>query len=276
MPAKSRSQQRLMGMVYAVKMGKLSPHKVSERVRQMAAKMKYSDAEDFAKTKHKGLPGHVKKAYILGLTGRPMFSRADILNKKSKYLNALKSHFKGAPVIDRSLPETEKKSSVTAITGRAIKNLGRKYLGYLTGSRYENAMRLLEKAQAGVKNYPHDQLMKTILKHTQDIVGDRALKTLLVQAGTVAVPTAIAVKMYKDKKRAGDQEKSAFLKEIVKKAANMGSVTSGPPATATTGMMNLIKNNNLEKSQAGLWNDTAKSMGINNPVNTKSNQEVVT
>jgi len=53
MPAKSKSQQRLMGMVHACqKSGKCA----SEQVKKMAASMKKSDAKDFAETKHKGLP----------------------------------------------------------------------------------------------------------------------------------------------------------------------------------------------------------------------------
>lgn len=59
MPAKSKSQQRLMGMVHACqKSGKCA----SEQVKKMAKTMKKSDAEDFAETKHKGLPERVKES----------------------------------------------------------------------------------------------------------------------------------------------------------------------------------------------------------------------
>ena len=54
--AKSKAQQRFMGMVHAV-------HKVekpaSPEIAKVAKSMKKKDADDFASTKHKGLPNHV-------------------------------------------------------------------------------------------------------------------------------------------------------------------------------------------------------------------------
>lgn len=57
--AKSKSQQRFMGMVHAVQKGELSPDKVGGSVEKAAKSMSDKDAEDFASTKHKGLPDHV-------------------------------------------------------------------------------------------------------------------------------------------------------------------------------------------------------------------------
>jgi len=57
--AKSKSQQRFMGMVHAVQKGELSPDKVGGSVAKAADTMSDKDAEDFASTKHKGLPDHV-------------------------------------------------------------------------------------------------------------------------------------------------------------------------------------------------------------------------
>lgn len=54
MPAKSKSQQRFMGMVHAVQKGKMkSP---SKNITDVAASMTKEDSGDFARTKHKGLP----------------------------------------------------------------------------------------------------------------------------------------------------------------------------------------------------------------------------
>jgi hypothetical protein len=53
MPAKSKSQQRLMGMVHAYKQGKLS--KAPATVKKVAASISDTDAEDFATTKHKDI-----------------------------------------------------------------------------------------------------------------------------------------------------------------------------------------------------------------------------
>ncbi len=56
MSAKSKSQQRLMGMVHhCKKTGECD----SEQVKKMADSMKDSDVEDFAKTKHDDLPNKV-------------------------------------------------------------------------------------------------------------------------------------------------------------------------------------------------------------------------
>ena len=64
MPAKSKSQQRFMGMVHALQKGELSPSKVSDKVKDVADNMSDSDAEDFASTKHKGKPEKVAKEVI--------------------------------------------------------------------------------------------------------------------------------------------------------------------------------------------------------------------
>jgi len=58
MPAKSKAQQRFMGMVHKCqKTGVCS----SEEVEKTADSMKKKDATDFASTKHKGLPEKKKK-----------------------------------------------------------------------------------------------------------------------------------------------------------------------------------------------------------------------
>lgn len=53
MPAKSKSQQRLFAMVHnCQKTGKCA----SSEVKKIAKGISYKDADDFASTKHKGLP----------------------------------------------------------------------------------------------------------------------------------------------------------------------------------------------------------------------------
>ena len=64
MPAKSKAQQRFMGMVHAVQKGELSPSKVSDKVKDVADSISDKDAEDFASTKHKGKPEKVAKEVI--------------------------------------------------------------------------------------------------------------------------------------------------------------------------------------------------------------------
>ena len=61
MPSKSKSQQRFFGMVRAYQNGDLDNKEVSKSVKKAAKTMSKKDVKDFAETKHKGLPNHVKK-----------------------------------------------------------------------------------------------------------------------------------------------------------------------------------------------------------------------
>ena len=54
MPAKSKSQQRLMAWVHAYKNGKAK--NAPKKIKDIAKNISDSDARDFAKTKHDGLP----------------------------------------------------------------------------------------------------------------------------------------------------------------------------------------------------------------------------
>jgi hypothetical protein len=60
MPAASKSQQRLFGMVHALQAGKLDADKLSPsvaaKVKKVAKSISKQDAKDFASTKHAGLP----------------------------------------------------------------------------------------------------------------------------------------------------------------------------------------------------------------------------
>ena len=59
MPAVSKAQQRFMGMVHAAQKGDME--NPSPEVSKAADSMSDKDAKDFASTKHKGLPDHVKE-----------------------------------------------------------------------------------------------------------------------------------------------------------------------------------------------------------------------
>ena len=62
MPAKSKNQQKFMGMVYALKKKKISPTAVSEQVKKVASKIKTKEAREFAATKTKHLPNKKQKS----------------------------------------------------------------------------------------------------------------------------------------------------------------------------------------------------------------------
>ncbi len=59
MPAKSKAQQKFMGMVHGVQKGTINPSTVSAKVKKAAKGMKKKSATDYASTKHKGLPKKV-------------------------------------------------------------------------------------------------------------------------------------------------------------------------------------------------------------------------
>ena len=61
MPAQSKSQQRLFGMVHAIQKGTLDKDSVSEEVRRMAKDIDPESVNHFAETKHTKLPEKKKK-----------------------------------------------------------------------------------------------------------------------------------------------------------------------------------------------------------------------
>jgi len=60
MPAKSKAQQKYMGLAYALKKGDVKPSDVSKDIRDTAKGMTKSDLKKYASTKHKGLPNKVE------------------------------------------------------------------------------------------------------------------------------------------------------------------------------------------------------------------------
>ena len=95
--AVSKQQQKIMGLALSVKRGDTPKTKVSKKVQDMAKKMSEKDLEDFAKTKHKGLPktketeeSDIKKIEenIMNIIGKHIYNEVSkkdvlkILNKK--------------------------------------------------------------------------------------------------------------------------------------------------------------------------------------------------
>lgn len=60
MPAKSKKQQKLFGIVHSCQKGSKSSICKSEKIKKLTSSVKDDDAKDFAKTKHKGLPEKVE------------------------------------------------------------------------------------------------------------------------------------------------------------------------------------------------------------------------
>lgn len=59
--AVSQAQQKLMAMALSLKRGEMKASDASDAVKDLAKGMSMKDLEDFAKTKHKGLPAKVEK-----------------------------------------------------------------------------------------------------------------------------------------------------------------------------------------------------------------------
>ena len=56
MPAQSQQQQKLFGLALAFKRGEIPASEVSDEIKDIADRMSEKEIEDFAATKHKGLP----------------------------------------------------------------------------------------------------------------------------------------------------------------------------------------------------------------------------
>jgi len=73
--AKSKAQQKFMGLVHSVQKGETDPEDVSKNVKDAAKSMKKKDVKDFASTKHKGIPSKVKKEQKLRELVRNLVSK---------------------------------------------------------------------------------------------------------------------------------------------------------------------------------------------------------
>ncbi len=61
MPAKSKAQQKAAGAALAAKRGEIKKSDLKGASKEMADSMSEKQLEEFASTKHKGKPEHVKK-----------------------------------------------------------------------------------------------------------------------------------------------------------------------------------------------------------------------
>ena len=95
MPSQSSAQQRLFGQAYGIKTGELKPSdldpKYKYEILELAKKMTKKQLDDFASTKTKNLPHHVKEDEVnekggIGIGGRAAVGRsaaAPIVNASS-------------------------------------------------------------------------------------------------------------------------------------------------------------------------------------------------
>jgi hypothetical protein len=98
--AVSQSQQKLMGMAYALKKGEMDRGEASDEVQRIADTMSLSDLKDFASTKHDDLPTKIETADLV---------------KDLEQLNE-KFDFKGSKIRN---PYEDWNGAVAALTGLA-------------------------------------------------------------------------------------------------------------------------------------------------------------
>ena len=89
MPAKSKAQQRFMGMVHSYNKGDMKD--APNSVKKVAKSMTKKSAKDFASTKHKGKPEHVKENVTVKITRseikemvREVMSKSDMKKEADK------------------------------------------------------------------------------------------------------------------------------------------------------------------------------------------------
>lgn len=74
MPARSKVQQRLFGIVHAIQNGEANPKRFSKKIREMAKRVDPEDARHFAATKTDKLPekkaSFLQDAFMLGYVSR--------------------------------------------------------------------------------------------------------------------------------------------------------------------------------------------------------------
>ena len=85
MPAKSKQQQKFMGIVRAIQKGDVPASKFSKDARDAAKDMSKSDVKKYAKTKHKGLPRKVKQELLNRLKKEYAFYHTGTQSRKRDY-----------------------------------------------------------------------------------------------------------------------------------------------------------------------------------------------
>lgn len=141
MPSVSASQQRLFGMVYAYKQGKLNH--APKLVKRLAEQMSDEDVEHFARTKHDGLPEKSNKS-----------DKAEKSEKKAEFLYSLikaakdksrkrEEYIEGeGKVVDFTPSKTKNHDEIVLVTkdGRIIKISNNTLLGKIKKYRVGDKM----------------------------------------------------------------------------------------------------------------------------------------
>ena len=197
MPAKSKAQQRFMGMVRATQKGE---EPASAKVAKAAQSMDPKDTEDFASTKHKGLPEKKKEEQKLREMIRDMIvvveSDLPITTRKGKTVTVVHKR-SGKELVITNTPSARKKykrmgylvneANTSEIRKKLLKKFGddplykefilaktpkeqKKALDTLKSIRGSNAIRLMQKYTK--------KLQKESINESREIGGYYMMKQL--------------------------------------------------------------------------------------------------
>ena len=191
MPAKSKAQQRFMGMVHALQKGETKPSDVSDKVKKAADSMSDKDTEDYVKTKHKGLPNKVKKENLIKLI-KSYLKQESLKESGIMYRAGVKKYGKegmtkiqqaagkglGHEEIGKIKDKYDKTKKETAEVTEDTKDIAKakqisRQLEKIE-SKYRKAMYdLSDRLQADPKNHKlQDELIKSYTKHVTSFMKD--------------------------------------------------------------------------------------------------------
>jgi len=236
MPAKSKAQQRFMGMVHGLQKGEIKPSDVSSKVKKVAKDMKKKDAEDFASTKHKGLPKKVKEAF---LSENPAASAAAAMvmmqmqnpdtGKKIKAITPLKNkdhklHGKAKGIFKRLKDKFSKKKPQGTVHNYLPKDFKRESVneGRKAIQAYKEMGSALTTTIYGIKNFrkiindgPYDKKLDKITGelYKLEIDLEKKLRLLIPQMKKISADKRLeSVNEKKNPKR--EKVKKDFLKSL--------------------------------------------------------------
>tara|TARA_R100000805_G_C3602169_1_gene102801 strand:+ start:142 stop:1065 length:924 start_codon:yes stop_codon:yes gene_type:complete len=157
MPAKSKQQQKFMGLVHAYKKGEVPASQVSKAVKDAAKSMSGKSVKKYAKTKHDDLPKKVSEKYNYK-KAREKFKKTgelpDHLKKLVKDLDKLEKKYKVTNIVVPGLEwmadlgEAQKKFGVEEVKKAVLEACQKGYMTHPTrktkimfGKRYRNCIK---------------------------------------------------------------------------------------------------------------------------------------
>jgi hypothetical protein len=125
MPAKSKAQQRFMGMVHATQKGDLKNPPAA--IKKVAKDMKKKDAKDYASTKHNGLPEKVKNEDVDETVQNVVFTES----YRAKTVNEMfEEDIYGDPYVSDTTASRPPEQKVSGMKDPAVVRAGDKTLDY--------------------------------------------------------------------------------------------------------------------------------------------------